>query len=105
MAPPRLAWHRSGPDELSVKAASVGEMLGRRGHRQAVEPGVAGVPGSAEPPHDGHHLLAALGRVLGHVTPAADRASILAWAVPWEPEMMAPACPILRPGGAVTPAT
>ena len=37
-------------------------------------------------------------------TPAADSASILAWAVPWEPEMMAPAWPILRPGGAVTPA-
>ena len=27
-----------------------------------------------------------------------------AWAVPEEPEMMAPAWPILRPGGAVTPA-
>ena len=39
------------------------------------------------------------------VTPAADRASILAWAVPLEPETMAPAWPILRPGGAVTPAT
>ena len=37
-------------------------------------------------------------------TPAAESASILAWAVPWEPEMMAPAWPILRPGGAVTPA-
>ncbi len=37
-------------------------------------------------------------------TPAADSASILACAVPWEPEMMAPAWPILRPGGAVTPA-
>ena len=31
-------------------------------------------------------------------------ASIFAWAVPFEPEMMAPAWPILRPGGAVTPA-
>ena len=39
------------------------------------------------------------------VTPAPERASILAWAVPLEPEMMAPAWPILRPGGAVTPAT
>ena len=36
--------------------------------------------------------------------PAAASAAILAWAVPWEPEMMAPAWPILRPGGAVTPA-
>ncbi len=39
------------------------------------------------------------------VTPAAARASILAWAVPLDPEMMAPAWPIFRPGGAVTPAT
>ncbi len=39
------------------------------------------------------------------VTPASARASILAWAVPLDPEMMAPAWPILRPGGAVTPAT
>ena len=31
-------------------------------------------------------------------------ASILAWAVPLEPEMMAPAWPIFLPGGAVTPA-
>ena len=39
------------------------------------------------------------------VTPASARASILACAVPLDPEMMAPAWPILRPGGAVTPAT
>ena len=39
------------------------------------------------------------------VTPAPDSASILAWAVPLEPEMIAPAWPIFRPGGAVTPAT
>ena len=38
-------------------------------------------------------------------TPAALSASILACAVPLEPEMIAPAWPILRPGGAVTPAT
>ncbi len=42
---------------------------------------------------------------LATVTPAAERASILACAVPLDPEMMAPAWPILRPGGAVTPAT
>jgi len=36
--------------------------------------------------------------------PAAVRASIFACAVPDDPEMMAPAWPILRPGGAVTPA-
>ena len=39
------------------------------------------------------------------LTPAAASASILAWAVPLEPEMMAPAWPIFFPGGAVTPAT
>jgi len=39
------------------------------------------------------------------MTPAADSASIFVCAVPLDPEMMAPACPILRPGGAVTPAT
>lgn len=38
------------------------------------------------------------------VAPTAASASIFACAVPWEPEMMAPAWPILRPGGAVTPA-
>ena len=37
-------------------------------------------------------------------TPAAANASIFACAVPEVPEMMAPAWPILRPGGAVTPA-
>src|SRR5204862_8273120 len=38
------------------------------------------------------------------LAPAASRASILAWAVLLEPEMMAPAWPIFLPGGAVTPA-
>ena len=38
------------------------------------------------------------------VTPAASRAAILAGAVPLPPEMMAPACPIRLPGGAVVPA-
>ncbi len=37
-------------------------------------------------------------------TPAALRASIFALAVPFVPEMMAPAWPIFLPGGAVTPA-
>jgi hypothetical protein len=37
--------------------------------------------------------------------PAFSRASILAAAVPLEPETMAPAWPIFFPGGAVTPAT
>ena len=37
-------------------------------------------------------------------TPAAARASIFPWAVPLPPDTMAPAWPILRPAGAVTPA-
>ena len=38
------------------------------------------------------------------LTPAASSALILSVAVPLPPEMMAPACPIRRPGGAVRPA-
>src|SRR5262245_37897323 len=37
-------------------------------------------------------------------TPAAVSACIFSAAVPWPPAMIAPACPILRPGGAVWPA-
>lgn len=36
--------------------------------------------------------------------PRASRASFLACAVPADPEMIAPACPIVLPGGAVKPA-
>src|SRR5207244_3509939 len=36
--------------------------------------------------------------------PALRSASIFAWAVPCDPEMIAPAWPIFLPGGAVTPA-
>jgi hypothetical protein len=42
--------------------------------------------------------------VLPTVTPAASRATFFASAVPDEPEMMAPAWPIVLPGGAVKPA-
>ncbi len=38
-------------------------------------------------------------------TPAFSRASFLAWAVPEEPDTIAPACPIVLPSGAVKPAT
>jgi hypothetical protein len=38
------------------------------------------------------------------VTPAARRAAILSLALPLPPEMMAPAWPMRRPGGAVKPA-
>ena len=37
-------------------------------------------------------------------TPAASRASALAWAVPLDPEMIAPAWPMRLPGGASNPA-
>jgi hypothetical protein len=37
------------------------------------------------------------------VTPADSNALILSAAVPFPPEMIAPACPIRRPGGAVKP--
>src|SRR5439155_22193522 len=42
--------------------------------------------------------------VLPTLTPTASRAAFLASAVPDEPEMIAPACPIVLPGGAVNPA-
>ena len=38
------------------------------------------------------------------VMPALRMASILSWAPPLPPEMMAPAWPMRRPGGAVSPA-
>ena len=38
-------------------------------------------------------------------TPAASKAAILSAAVPRPPAMMAPACPMRLPGGAVCPAT
>ena len=38
-------------------------------------------------------------------TPAASNAAILSAAVPRPPAMIAPACPMRRPGGAVCPAT
>ena len=42
--------------------------------------------------------------LLDTTTLAFSRASIFDPAVPFPPEMIAPACPILLPGGAVTPA-
>ena len=43
--------------------------------------------------------------VLPTLTPTASKASFLAWAVPAEPETIAPACPMVLPSGAVNPAT
>ena len=42
---------------------------------------------------------------LAHAIPAASNASNFSSAVPFPPEMIAPACPIRLPGGAVAPAT
>ena len=43
--------------------------------------------------------------VLPTLTPAASSASFFAYAVPDEPETIAPAWPIVLPSGAVNPAT
>ena len=43
--------------------------------------------------------------VLPTFTPAASRASCLAYAVPEDPDTMAPAWPMVLPSGAVKPAT
>src|SRR5690606_9892865 len=43
--------------------------------------------------------------VLPPLTPAASRASFFAWAVPAEPDAIAPAWPVVLPSGAVKPAT
>ena len=43
--------------------------------------------------------------VLPTRTPAASNACCLAWAVPDEPDTIAPACPMVLPSGAVNPAT
>ena len=42
--------------------------------------------------------------VVPTLMPAASSASFFAWAVPEEPEMIAPAWPIVLPGGAEKPA-
>src|SRR5205823_14332334 len=42
--------------------------------------------------------------VVPTLIPTASSASFFAWAVPEEPEMIAPACPIVFPGGAEKPA-
>src|SRR6476659_1556030 len=49
--------------------------------------------------------LAVSDGVLPTLTPTASSASFLAWAVPAEPETMAPAWPMVLPSGAVNPAT
>ena len=102
------------PERLGVDQQAV-EVEHHRGHRPARE-GVGrweagraagGVRRDRQPSFRTTSTMASPASVglRATVTPAAASASILAWAVPLEPEMMAPAWPILRPGGAVTPAT
>jgi len=50
------------------------------------------------------HEVRDLGRVRPTRTPWASSAAALAAAVPWDPETIAPAWPIVLPGGAVKPA-
>ena len=64
--------------------------------------------GGADQPRDfriSRARLAVSVGVLPTLTPAASRASFFAWAVPAEPETMAPAWPMVLPSGAVKPAT
>ena len=42
--------------------------------------------------------------LLATVIPACSQAAIFSFAVPFTPEIIEPACPILLPGGAVCPA-
>lgn len=62
-------------------------------------------PGGSQPPRISRARRAVSDGVLPTLTPAASRASFFAWAVPEEPETMAPAWPMVLPSGAVKPAT
>ena len=121
---------RSAPGGRRRAAARYGEQRGRqpasRGPRGASAPPAAryygehpsgarsapggsggSSPGSASPVTQNSprtRAAVSLG-VLPTRTPAFSRASFLACAVPEEPEMIAPAWPIVLPSGAVNPAT
>src|SRR5262245_15569041 len=69
------------------------------------EAGCPGWPGPAQAVRSSRARRAVSEGVLPTRTPAASRASFLAWAVPEEPETMAPAWPMVLPSGAVKPAT
>ena len=85
-------------------------MIGEIGG-DAEERAAAGVASAAlsmgwrQPPTTSRISRAVSDGVLPTRTPAASRASFLAWAVPDEPETIAPAWPIVLPSGAVKPAT
>ena len=85
---------------------------GRRRRRAAAYLRPAAAGRTAEPsaaqasgPHDLADERAVSLGVLPTRTPTFSSASFLAWAVPAEPEMIAPAWPIVLPSGAVNPAT
>src|SRR6476661_470714 len=75
----------------------------RAGHRAAGRP--LRCSWRRQPPTISRISFAVSEGVLPTRTPAASRASFLAWAVPAEPDTMAPAWPIVLPSGAVNPAT
>ncbi|SCD95756.1 hypothetical protein GA0115252_12547 [Streptomyces sp. DfronAA-171] len=67
--------------------------------------GASGALRGCQPLRMARASLAVSVGVLPTLTPAASRASFFAWAVPEEPETMAPAWPMVLPSGAVKPAT
>ena len=73
---------------------------GRRERRLSASGGAASRPSASPRPR----AAAVSVGLLPTRTPFASRASFFAWAVPEEPEMIAPAWPICLPGGAVKPA-
>src|SRR3954452_4409983 len=73
---------------------------GRRSERAR-----SGKDGFLQPPTMSRMSCAVSDGVLPTRTPAASRASFFAWAVPDEPETIAPAWPMVLPSGAVKPAT
>ncbi len=60
---------------------------------------------AAQPASSSRASRAVSDGVLPTFTPAVSSASFFAWAVPDEPETIAPAWPIVLPSGAVKPAT
>ncbi len=91
------ALHRPGTARVSRAARHAS--AGRRGARASARACVR------QPASAARARRAVSDGVLPTFTPAASRASFFAWAVPEEPDTMAPAWPIVLPSGAVKPAT
>ena len=104
-----LAWWASGRNRTAGHGMSENDRKSRPAS-PSTRSGRTGPPDpSAEPPQ----RLLSISRissavsdgVLPTLTPAASSASFFAWAVPDEPETIAPAWPMVLPSGAVKPAT